>query len=455
MPFGAAGSLPPPSPPPPPPGGGDRRRILVGLGAILVLLGLIAGLFVVPIVTSDDDPSTDPDETAEPDDEPDEPGPTTTTPDAPSEAELNEAVAEAKAFVEKERGLTFKAEVPVELLADEAFVERLMEDFDAEAEAEMAEAAVIYEALGIIEPGTDLFAAMKEALGGGVIGFYDPEVGNLVVRGAALTPMTRVTLVHELTHALDDQHFELDRPQYDDAETGDHDGDGLPDEITFGFSAVVEGNATYVEDAYVETFTDEEQEQYDEEQMEMGGDLPDVPEFLLQEVSLPYLLGPLLIGDLYDEGGQERVDAAFAEPPSTSEGVYHPEKFIDGETAVEVPKPEADPGTEVVWSDESFGEVATMMLLLLELDADTALEASEGWGGDRIVTWRDGDRSCVRANLVGDTAKDTEQLHLAWTEWSEHADVDATIAPLSGDGPFGVTSCTPADAAGGDGDVNA
>jgi hypothetical protein len=447
VPFGAAGSLPPPpAPPPPPPGGDDRRRILVGLGAIVVLLGLIAGLFVVPVVTSDDDNDPGPaPEVAEPDDEPD---PTTTTPDAPTEAELNEAVAEAKAFVEEERGLTFKSEVPVELLADEAFVDRLMEDFDAETEAEMAEAAVIYEALGIIEPGTDLFTAMKEALGGGVIGFYDPEVGNLVVRGAALTPMTRVTLVHELTHALDDQHFELDRPQYDDAGTGDHDGDGLPDEITFGFSAVVEGNASYVEDAYVETFTDEEQEQYDEEQMAMSGEIPDVPEFLLQEVSLPYLLGPDLIGALYDDGGQERVDAAFAEPPSTSEGVFHPDKFLDGETAVEVPKPEADPGTEVIWSDESFGEVATMMLLLLELDADTATEASEGWGGDRLVTWRDGDRSCVRANVVGDTPEDTEQLHGAWTEWSESAAVDATVDGLNGDDPFGVTSCTPTGGAG-------
>ena len=76
----------------------------------------------------------------------------------------------------------------------------------------------------------------------GVVGFYDPETDELVVRGAALTPYVRTTIAHELVHALDDQHLDLDRPEYDEAD----------DEIGFGFSSVVEGNARRVENAYRE-----------------------------------------------------------------------------------------------------------------------------------------------------------------------------------------------------------
>ena len=455
--MGPPGNLPtafaaPPTPtPPPPPATSDTRRLLVGLGAVVVLLGLIVGLFVVPVVSSHDDGSGD-ESTALDDD----PGTTaTTTPDAPTEAELEEAVAEASAFVEEERGLTFKEDVSVELLADDAFTERLLEDFDEEAEAELAEAQVLYEALGIIEPGTDLAEVLREALGFGVIGFYDPEQGNLVVRGAALSPMARATLVHELTHALDDQHFELDRPQYDEPETGDSDGDGQPDELGFGFSALAEGNADSVEQAYTDGFSDEEQEQYDDEQSALGDELPDVPEFLLQELSLPYVFGPDLVAALYDEGGQERLDAAFAAPPKTSEGVIHPEKYLADEAIVDVPQPEADPGGEVVWTDETLGEVHTFLFLLSELDPETAREAAAGWGGDRVVAWRDADdRACVRETVVGDSAAETEELHEAWTEWAEANDaIEATVDPLAGDAPFTVTSCSAT--AGGSGGSNA
>jgi hypothetical protein len=408
------------------------------VGAIVVLLALMVGLFAAPILLSS---SNDDDEAATNDDG--DRDPTTTTPEPPTEAELDAAVAEASDFVAQERGLEFKQDVPVELLDDDAFTDRLVEDFDADAEEDLADAQVLYEALGIVDPGTDLVGEMREALTGGVIGFYDPEEKKLVVRGAALTPSAKATLVHELTHALDDQHLDLDRPEYDESETDDTDGDGKPDEIPFGLTSLAEGNANRIEEAYKATFTDAEQEQYDEEQAAIGGQIPDVPDFLLQEISLPYLVGPDLVDALYDEGGRERLDAAFGAPPSTSEGVIHPDKYIDGEAAVDVPQPAADAGGEIAWDGGTFGEVHTLLVLLQELDADTAREAATGWGGDRAVAWRDADdRACVRETVVGDTPADTEELHDAWTEWADTAPVEATIDPLADDAPFTVTSCS-------------
>src|SRR3712207_9092098 len=66
-------------------------------------------------------------------------------------------------------------------------------------------------ALGLVDGPFDasvLDAGAEE----GVLGFYDSQRRRLYVRGDAATPAVRRVLVHQLTHALDDQHFGLERP---------------------------------------------------------------------------------------------------------------------------------------------------------------------------------------------------------------------------------------------------
>jgi hypothetical protein len=175
--------------------------------------------------------------------------PTTTAPAPPptsvpagpaaTDAEVEAAVAEIVPFVEKERDLTFKTPVKVELLDDAAFNERLLADFD-ESKEELEKTSATLKALGLIDPKVDLVAAEKELLSLGVLGFYDPETTALVVRGHQLTPYTKQTLAHELVHALDGQWFDLVRKDLEDKK----------DESVFGFKAVVEGNARRIENIY-------------------------------------------------------------------------------------------------------------------------------------------------------------------------------------------------------------
>lgn len=422
----------PPEPPRPP--RSNYRLVFWSLVVIVGLLTATLGVVVASTRDSDDvardDPSRDTDE------------PETTDPpaDAPTAAELEALVAEISTFVEEERGLAFKRPVAVELAAGDEFTERLLADFEDE-EAELAETQVLFEAFGLLEPGTSLSEVLQDALGGGVIGFYDPETDELVVRGAALTPSVRVTIAHELTHALDDQHFELERPAYDADDSDDADGDGIPDEVPFGFTSLVEGSASVVDEAYLESLSDDERDEYDDEQADMSGGMPDVPEIVLSQIGLPYVLGPVLVAALETAGGQERLDAAYAEPPSTSEGVMHPDLYLAGEGAVEVPQPEVEPGGEVVGEPSVMGELFTVLVLSEEIPSPDAFAAGRGWGGDLLVTWSDGDRSCVRTTMVGDSAEETAELYDAWSEWAESAPVEATITPLDAADPFTVTSC--------------
>jgi hypothetical protein len=355
---------------------------------------------------------------------------TTTTEEPPAEedpAALEEAVAELSRFVEQQRGRPFVRPVEVELLDDDAFVERLRSQQEEDAE-EVEESARLLRAIGLLEADDDLEAAVDQVIEGGVVGFYDPETDALVVRGSDVSPAVRSTLVHELTHAWDDQHFELHRPQLGEAD----------DESGFAFSALVEGDAERVEGAWVAQLPADERNDVAESQREASPDLDeaDIPEVVLQLIALPYEAGPQLVAALQGAGGEARVDAAFGAPPTTSEHVLEPASYVGGpQPAVAVPDPPAD---AEVQDRGVFGTAGVFITLADGIDLDGARQAAAGWGGDRYVTWADGDRGCVRLAVVGDTPADTQELRAAWTEWAEGQD-DARVEDV--DGRVVVTSC--------------
>jgi hypothetical protein len=430
---------PPPPPPPPPPEGTDaaevrddaearaaleadlaapsrRRRLATALVGLVVIAALVLSLVMVRRVSSGDDPA---DRTGDP--------PPTTEPEPATEEELQATVAEISDFVAAERGVDFLAPVDVELEGEGDFQDRLLADFDEDAE-QLRETEVFLEGLGLVEPGVDLVESMRSLLGMGVVGFYDPETDELVVRGAALTPYVRTTIAHELVHALDDQHLDLDRPEYDEAD----------DEISFGFSSVVEGNARRVENAYRESLSEQEQADATAEEMAFGSDadMGDIPLVLVDLISAPYALGEPLVADLAALGGEEAVNAAFADPPRTSEQVIDPDRYAAREPAVEVPHPQV-PG-EVV-EEGMLGELLVLLVLADGVDQDVAGTAAMGWGGDWGVAWRDGERSCVTATLVGDDMTETTEMQVAFETWAERN--GATITSSAVGAPFTVQSC--------------
>ncbi|MCA9717170.1 MAG: hypothetical protein KC468_21025, partial [Myxococcales bacterium] len=222
----------------------------------------------------------------------------------------------------------------------------------AEDEADLRETEDVFRALGFLDGDDDLVSQLEGVLSAGVVGFYDPETNELVVRGESPTPYARSTIVHELTHALDDQHFELARPELDDAD----------DETGFAFSALVEGNAVTVEEAYQATFTDDERRAYDEEEAAIGdsADFSQFPEILLALIGAPYELGPPLIDAIVDHGGETAVDQAFGDPPVSSEQVLDPDLYLSGEQPLDVAEPPAD---GEVFDQGTFGQFLLLVLL--------------------------------------------------------------------------------------------
>ena len=415
--------LPGPASPPPVPGPGAEapppdqqpaaglltdeaanRRLVATVAALaLVAVALGIGGFLLTRGGGDDAATPAPDALP----------PATTAPepvDAIDQAELDAVVADLQAVVEQERGLVFREGIDIELLDDENYIERSRADFEAdlaEDPEDLANSAAALGALGLWPEGVDPVEVLGEYLSVGSLGYYDPETGEMVVRGAADTPNLRITLVHELTHALDDQHLDLDRPELDDR----------PDEAGFAFSALVEGNASRVEAAYTASLTDEERADAEAEQQGYidGIDISGFPPILLAQQQFVYRTGADFVQALYDEGGNAAVDRALEDPPTTTEQILEPEDWPDRDAVVEVPAPEAD--GEVV--EES---VAGQFLIhaLASLSED---EPTPEWDGDNTVLWQDGDQDCLRMAVAGDL----EALETGLTPWAEQAGAEMEV----------------------------
>lgn len=440
----------PPGPPTGPPGfqpagddgGGPRRQgRLAAIIAVFAVMVLVIGAVAYTVLDRDDD--TDTAEratttTSSPEPATDES--TTTTTEASSEttaaadpvdeAELLAVVRELQDYVEQARQLEFTRDVEVELLDGTAFEDRLLADFEENLD-QLEEAEVFYRALALLDDDRSLADHLRQFYAQGVLGFYDTETDELVVRGSQLTPYVRQTIVHELVHAIDDQNFELFRPEYDDRD----------DEISGTFGAVVEGNARRIDQQWLAEQPEEIQAQVAAEEAEFGEgiDIDNVPYALIFEIAAPYEFGELFVDHIVAGQGERAVNEALTTPPETSEQILFPEVYDRREPAVEVPtpEPEGDPVDE--------GVLGALLLFGFLTDPETGIDpitatrGVDGWGGDRYVTWKDGDANCVRIDMVGDTDDDTAELRRAVTDWTELRGV-GTVSNV--DGRVRLESCT-------------
>jgi hypothetical protein len=273
---------------------------------------------------------------------------------------------------------------------EDAFVE----DYPAE-EAEEDER--ILAMLGAIPPTLDLRETLSGFVGEQVVGFYDPDTGDLAVLGSGgpMDPVEKVTLAHELDHALTDQALGI--PLEEPTPEGQEDA-------ALAVRALVEGDATLAMSLFAaRSLSFEEQLSFDFSSFSDQGavrELAQVPHYIVRTMLFPYLEGLLFVCNLKLEGGWEAVNAAYLEPPTTSAQILFPQRYQAGEGAVD-PR---DPGRlPEPWSRadvSAFG--AADLLFLFEAPGGNLAEALEGpvdlaagWAGGELHLWTRGDDSAL------------------------------------------------------------
>jgi hypothetical protein len=320
-------------------------------------------------------------------------------PSSPAPAGTIEAfVPEAVGFVEAHRGLRFKEPVKVDHLADEQFTQRIVA-LQRRDRADTDRQAKIYRALGLVGRDVDVERAEEQLVGSGVIGYYDPKTKELVVRGESATPAVKHVVVHELTHALQDQWFQLEQGQKD-----------RDDDASLAYTALVEGDAVRIERQYVASLPAAERRQVNQEGG--GGPPPEVPRVLVELLAFPYTLGPSFTDAVLKVRGQDGLDQAFRERPSTTSQILHPDRYLAGDKPQSVAEPAAD---GPAFDHGVIGEVGLDLLLedLVQTHALSSAEAraaTQGWAGDRYVAWTSGDGYCLRARFATATPAAADAL---------------------------------------------
>ncbi len=347
--------------------------------------------------------------------------------------------------VEGLRELEFVRDVEPTFLSDQEMTDRVRELFLEDYTPRIADLEQrVLTTLGAVPRDTDLRELRSTAIGQQVAGFYDTETKELVVRqaGAELSAIDRITLAHELTHALTDQTLGIPLP--DEVQLGREDAD-------LAALAVVEGDATLVMQQYSSMLAfDEQFELLDPEAIAASeAGLSGFPPYLEQELLFPYEEGLSFVCDLYAEGGWDAVNQVYEEPPTSTAQVLFPERFAAGEEPVDPPDPKS---VGKGWKLNARLQLGAANLLWLFSapggDASRALDdplaAVAGWGGGELSLWSRGEETAVAIVLV---EQQPDTLCSAVAEWYGRSfdDDQAQGAPrsMTFDGPRqdAVVSC--------------
>ncbi len=359
--------VPPPKtfePDPPPP----RRLSRRGLVALLLLPLLAVGAVVA-------------DETAD-------------RRTAARAAERDRVIDALRAFVERERGGPFVEPVRVSLMGDEEFRFVVLGNRAPQPEP-LAERPIgsTLRALGLETRGLPPY-------GDGLVGRFDSKTKRVFVRGKELTPYVKAVIVHELTHAWQDQYLNLGRfagPRHNGGEEA------------LGIEALVEGDARRVEDAWLETQPPADYAAViAERERRLGG--PDVPAPVAAANALdafPYVYGANFVRSLHARGGNAAVDKAFERPPVSSEQVMWIDQYDRREAPAEVGYPPAA-GAEV--DRGTFGAYGLAMVVARGKPEAPTMSAVAGWEGDSYVTWSHEGTLCLEVRIRMESRRSRDRL---------------------------------------------
>ena len=264
-----------------------------------------------------------------------------------------------------------------------------------------------------------------------------------MVRGEELTPALRGTLVHELTHVLQDQHFGIGTRT---EELREQEEDGADTTATTVYDALVEGDAERVATLYRESLSPKERRRLaaaeDEDQAGARPRLEGVPRVVTSLIGAPYVLGEALVQMVAEEDGNDGVDELYSETPEHESVLLDPFQALQGELdAAEVDPPPLDDGDKELDSG-SFGAIGWYFVLAERIPVLEALTVVDGWGGDAYVSFERGGQTCVRIAYVGDSDTATGRMQQALRRWVE-AGPEGTAGISRDGGQLTLESCDP------------
>jgi hypothetical protein len=328
----------------------------------------------------------------------------------PVAGQLQQELLQVELDMERIRGLHPKEDVPEHFIT----TEQLQADLAAKLAEEYTEEDERLDELEYwllrLTPQrlTSLRGIAGDLLGASVTGYYQPEDKSLFVVGSAdrLLPMARQTLAHEYVHSLQDQHFDLGGGA--DRVRGNSDR-------AMAYDALIEGDATLSASLYAaQSMSTADNSEVARQAADIATRLADFPTVLREQLAFPYTTGSQFVRILYDHGGFDAVNRALTSPPSSTEQVLHPQKYLesprDEPLPVGVPPLTGTLGTGWHYREsDTFGEL-DVILMLHENGVAQPARAAAGWGGGQYDLYENGPNALVILGTRWDSGTEADEF---------------------------------------------
>jgi len=323
------------------------------------------------------------------------------------------------AAVEVIRQLKFKTPVKSELLTDKELAARVEQRYLTNtSRAEVDQSDAVLTALGLLGPKDDLYDITLNVVREQVAGFYDTKKKVLVVGGDVKnpTPLDQVLLSHEYVHAVTDQYYDLTRIDKLQKQHKD-------DEAT-ALLSLVEGDATVMMFDYAARYLtpSERTEVQKEASTAPSQHLESAPKALRDALLFPYDEGARFVRALIAEGGIAALNRAYQDPPTSTEQILHPSKYLGAQrdNPMPVTVPDLSRAMGSGWKTIEGGGVGELDLRLIIdqfLPSADAERAAAGWGGGRYAAAQSSKGTVVAALTAWDSENEAREATETLGRW--------------------------------------
>ena len=317
------------------------------------------------------------------------------------------ALAPYVTFVAKTRGLDFVHPVDVEFLDIEAALNESAEasqaGFDEEVVDYFDDWSKVNTIIGLTEPGQNPWTAAAETQSAGAAAYYDPDAEVIVLPLGVSGPDLELSIVHELTHALQDQNGLMDA---DLAHTADQQVMNL---------ALTEGDATVVETAWFNQMSAADQREL--QRLWDSYETPRETDYFDASFAAPYILGEPVVQIMLHRGGLDALDVAEYEVFMTTEMLIDPLSATP--TPLEAKKRyenSTSPDGATTGIAGAIGPLALYQALAPEVGVANAIEAVSGYDTDTFQLWSYEGRSCIDLRIWFDDAAEAAQFEALASE---------------------------------------
>ncbi len=292
-----------------------------------------------------------------------------------------------------------------------AYILREMdEDKDA---ARRATGEKILKKLGLIPRDFPLESYMVDLLSEQIAGLYDPKGKEFYIADWIPAADQREVMAHELTHALQDQHFHID-PWRDAAKPND-DAEAAREAVLEGAAFVAMQEYCLKKRVCVEN---------DSQSADDFPVLEKAPAFLKDDLLFPYVYGGEFAQRiLLMRGGWGGFHTVFENPPVSTQQILHPDLYLSGVVPQEVKLPDLSVDLPKAWKQldsNLLGEFGLLEVLKQFLGDDRANDLSPYWAGDRYAFYEQQESKesilliRIRAATEADAARLLGGMSEAW-----------------------------------------